>query len=152
MALLIGAVVKYALWPAQIKQTGHGDVFKTPWVLLQHNANVIMAVTEMALMGGLPVRFSHLSISVLYGSAYVIFSWSMQMVWHGRGPAFLYFFMDATLGTEHTVALNVLLLVLMAFHGLFCGAESLLHVVGRNLLGHGVFAIALSGLVCRFRD
>jgi hypothetical protein len=152
MTLLIGAVVRYALWPAQIKSTGHGDAFLVPRALLQHNANVIMAVTEAALMGGLPIRYSHLSISVLYGCSYVVFSWATQMSWHGQGPAFLYFFMDTTLGSEHTISLCVLVCVLLFFYGLFCGVESLLHMVGNNLIGHAAFALALCSLVCRFRD
>lgn len=152
MTLLIGAVVKYALWPALIKETGRGDAFLLPRALLQHNANVIMAVTEVTLMGGLPVRFSHISISVLYGCSYVIFTWAVMNVWHRQGPAFLYFFMDTTLGSEHTMALYVLLLVLMAFYSLFCGVESLLPFLGSNLVGHVAFAIAICALVCRFRD
>lgn len=152
MTLLIGAVVKYALWPAQIEQSGTGDVFLTPRALLQHNANVIMAVAEAALMGGLPIQFSHLSISVLYGCSYVLFAWSSQLQWHGQGPAFLYFFMDTTIGSELSIALYVLLSVLMLFHGVFCGVETLLHMVGSSLLGHAAFAVVLCSLVCRFRD
>jgi hypothetical protein len=152
MTLLIGAVVKYALWPAQIKQSGTGDVFLAPRALLQHNANVIMAMTETALLGDLPIEFSHISISVLFGCSYVLFSWAIQTTWHGQGPAFLYFFMDTTLGVEHTIALFALLSVLMIFHGLFCGVESLLQVVGNSIMGHAAFAFAICTLVCRFRD
>ena len=152
MTLLIGAVVKYVLWPAQIKQIGHGDTFLKFRALLQHNANVIMAVTEVALMGGLPVRLADISISVLYGCSYVLFSWAIMNVWHGQGPAFLYFFMDTTLGTEYTMALYALLLVLMAFYGLFCGVETLLSMLGGSLAGHAGFAIAICALVCKFRD
>lgn len=152
MTLLVGAVVKYALWPAQIKQTGRGDNFLTPRALLQHNANVIMAVTEVALLGGLPVHFEDISISVLYGCSYVFFTWTIMMTWHGRGPAFLYFFMDTTLGNEHTMALYVLLSVLMAFYGLFAGIETALSILSSSLLGHVGFAIVLCSSVCRFRD
>ena len=152
MTLLIGVVVKYALWPAQIKETGNGGLFLTPRALLQHNANVIMAMIDLTLMGGLPAYFSHLSISVLYGCAYVVFAWCVQMTWHGQGPAFLYFFMDTTLGTEHTIALYVLLGVLMTFHGLFCGVEHVASMVGHNLAGHAALGLAVCVFVCRFSD
>lgn len=152
MTLLIGAIVKYALWPASIQQFGTGAGFLTPRALLQHNANVVMATAEVALMGGLPIFFSHLALSVLYGCSYVIFTWSIQMNWHGKGPAFCYFFMDTTLGTEHTIALYALLSVLMLFHGIYCGIDSLLQMLGHNLLGHIAVAIGLCALVCRFRD
>ena len=85
MTLLIGAVVKYALWPAQLKASGHGATFLLPRALLQHNANVIMAVTDVALMGGMPVRIADIPISVIYGCSYVLFSWAIQNVWHGQG-------------------------------------------------------------------
>jgi hypothetical protein len=152
MTLLIGAVVKYALWPAQIKQTGSGDVLLTFRALLQHNANVIMAVTDAALLGGLPVQMADIPISVLYGCAYVVFTYAIMMTWHGQGPAFLYFFMDTTLGNEHTMALFVLVLVLMIFHGLFCAVENVLSMMGHTLVGHAGFTIAICALVCRFRD
>ena len=85
VTLLVGAVVKYALWPAQIKETGHGATFLLPRALLQHNANVIMAVTDVALMGGIPTRIADIPISVIYGCSYVLFSWAIQNVWHGQG-------------------------------------------------------------------
>ncbi|CAB9503902.1 expressed unknown protein [Seminavis robusta] len=152
MTLLIGAVVKYALWPAQIKKSGRGEGFMTPRALLQHNANVIMAMAEVALLGGIPSHFSHAGLSVLYGCSYVLFAWSIQTTLHGQGPAFQYFFMDTTIGTEHTIALYVLLSVLMLFYGLFCTVDTLLHMVGNNFTAHATFALTICSLVCRFRD
>jgi hypothetical protein len=153
MTLLIGAVVKYALWPAVVKQHGNGGTFLTPRALLLHNGNVLMAVCEVSLLGGLPVRFSHLSISVLYGCAYIVFTWLIQLQWrNGDGPAFIYFFMDTTLGWEHTISLYALLTTLMIFHGLFCAIESLLEFTGHNVLAHVGVALALCVLVCKFRD
>jgi len=152
MTLLIGAVVKYALWPAQIKATGDGSNFKTTRALLQHNANVIMAVADVALLGGLPMRMYDIPISVLYGCTYVLFSWAIMMTWHGQGPAFLYFFMDTTIGHESTLALYMLLLFLMVFYSLFCGVEIVLSMMGGSIVGHVGFAFALCILVCRFRD
>jgi hypothetical protein len=153
MTLLIGAIVKYALWPAQVKSSGTGGPFLRPRALLQHNANVVMAVCEVALLGGLPLRFQHISVSVLYGCAYILFTWLIQMRWRdGDGPSFIYFFMDTTLGWEHTIALYALLVTLMVFHGLFCGVESILDITGNNLVAHVGLATALCFLVCRFRD
>ena len=152
VTFLIGAVVKYALWPATVKSQGHGGSFLTARALLQHNANVIMAMTEAALLGGLPVQFSHISTSMLYGCAYILFTWAVQMSWHGQGPAFIYFFMDTTLGEEHTIAIWALVGVLFLFHGLFCGVESILHQMGNTIVGHAAFGMLLCVLVCRFRD
>ena len=153
MTFLIGAVVKYALWPAQIKVNGSGGPFLRPRALLLHNANVMMAASELALLGGLPVQFDHISVSVLYGCAYILFTWSVQMQWRdGEGPSFVYFFMDTTLGWEHTLALYALLATLMIFHGLFCGVEQVLEMTGNNLAAHIALSVGLCSLVCRFKD
>lgn len=60
--------------------------------------------------------------------------------------------MDCTLGTEHTIALYVLLAVLMIFYGVFCGVESIFKMMGGSVLGHAGFAFVLCAAVCRFRD
>ena len=167
MTLLIGAVVKYALWPAQLNKCReqnptakhHYHVMKSWRALLQHNANVIMAMVEISLLGGIPVRMNHLSIPILYGSSYVIFSWIIQLMWHRQGPAFIYFFMDTTIGKAHTLSLWVLLTILMIFYGLFVGIERMLDVIGASndgisfeVLVHGSLALGISRFVCRFRD
>jgi hypothetical protein len=135
-----------------VKSSGHGGAFLTPRALLQHNGNVIMAMTEAALMGGLPVRYSHIATSILYGSVYILFTWAIQMTWHGQGPAFIYFFMDTTLGDEHTVAIWALVGTLFIFHGLFCGVELILAAVGNHIWGHLAVVFVLCAMVCRFRD
>jgi len=169
ITLLVSAVVKYALWPAIIaqerkrkKQRNHRHVLQTPRALLQHNANSIMSVIELTLLGGLPIRINHLSLPVLFGSFYIMFSYAIMMSWHknGQGPAFLYFFLDTTIGNEHTVALWMLLGVLMVFYGLFWSVGRVMDNVimdeSNNELvvvtGHVLYAIGLCTLVCRFRD
>jgi hypothetical protein len=152
--LLVGAVVKYALWPMTLKSTGPDHVFKSTRALLQHNVNVMMAVFEVGLLGGLPVKMGHISLAVLFGITYVFFTWSIMYRWvPGKGPAFIYFFMDTTLGRTTTIALFALLGVLMLFFSVFSGAEWLLeHYVGNGLGGHIAFVVVLCALVCRWRD
>lgn len=150
--LLVAAVTKYALWPMRLKE-GPDHVFKTAKALLQHNVNVVMAVCEVGLLGGLPVKMGHISLSVLFGVAYVFFTWSIMYQWTpGKGPVFIYFFMDTTLGRTTTIALIALLGVLMFFYGIFSGAEWLLETYGPGLGGHIGFVVVMCLLVCRVRD
>ena len=86
MTLLVSTVVTYALWPNVVRANGGPGVFATTRSLLQHNANVVMAMTEVAFLGGLPVYWSHVSISILFGILYVIFAWVTMYQWHEKGP------------------------------------------------------------------
>ena len=166
MTLLIGAVVKYALWPASIaklKASGKSNeptVFKKPRALLMHNANVIMVMIDVCVLGGtsIPISLHHFSIPVIYGCSYVIFAYLIQFHWHGSNnkkiPAFLYFFMDPTLGNEHTIALYVLLSVLTFFYVLFVGIEHILteYTILSGLIGRIGFGLIVCCSVCRFHD
>ena len=149
--LLVASVVRYALWPmALVKSTDTGP-FKAPRALIEHNFNVVMALVELGLLGGLPVRLTDFSVAPLFGIVYVLFSWSMVHQWAppSEGPQFLYFFMDTTLGWKTTAALLALLAVLSAFYGIFFLASNYLHgSIGVN----AVAIVALLSLVCRLGD
>ena len=67
--------------------------------------NVFFAVTESALLGGLPVRWSEISLAPLVGCAYVMFTWSMSMSWNKRehGPQVRH---GIAVGTEKSLMFN----------------------------------------------
>jgi hypothetical protein len=156
--LLVSTVVKYAIWPALL-QNGTGSdptaPLKLPRVLAYHNLNVILALLESAVMGKMPVRYHHLSVTVFFGIIYVLFSWCIRHRWSSTndGPQFLYFFLDTTLGYTTTAALLVLLLVLMISYGVFAAIPLLLdRWGGGNIVVHIAFVLLVCRLVCRFRD
>lgn len=121
---------------------------------MMHNINVLYAVTETALLGGLPVRLSELSLAPLVGIAYVIFSWNMTMVWNKpQGPQFIYFFLDTTLpGYQPTIALLGLMSALFLFFLLFCASGSLLGWIDGGIFGSLGFVAAICFGVMRFSD
>ena len=153
--LLVAAVVKYALWPAAIKSSGNGGVLMKTRPLLQHNANVVMALAELLLLGGLPVYIRHISLSFVWGISYTFFSWATMTHWNeqnGKGPGTLYFFMDTTLGRTHTLALLCLLVTLMLFYAIFAGIEFLAGAIGEGFFAHLALLVVLCLLTCRVRD
>mmetsp|Transcript_16242 Transcript_16242/g.23895 ORF Transcript_16242/g.23895 Transcript_16242/m.23895 type:complete len:315 (+) Transcript_16242:137-1081(+) len=152
MTLLIGAVVKYALWPATRKKYGPDHNFKARNPLLQHNANILMALTELLFLGGMPLgSFQNITLAVIYGICYVFFSWSTMKHYNPEtGPAAIYFFMDTTIGWKHTVSLLVLVCVLMLFYSVFYGVEQMASNSGFET--HVGIFISLMLLACRFRD
>jgi hypothetical protein len=156
--LLVSSVIRYAIWPRVLAASrGNTATLKVGRVLMMHNMNSVYAVTELALMGGLPVRFSELSLLPLYGIIYVIFTWSVSMSWTDEpsttGPQFIYFFFDTTLpGLQPTLALLALLLVLLISFGIFCACEHVLAWLGSGLMAHLAFCIVVCASVLRFRD
>jgi hypothetical protein len=91
--LLVSSVIRYAIWPF-VLANGNTLTLKTCRVMIMHNVNSVYAVTELALMGGLPVRFNELSLLPLYGIVYVIFTWYMSASWTDEpvsvvGPQFI---------------------------------------------------------------
>lgn len=156
MTMLVGSVVKYALWPAAYKQNGPDHTMKYPLSLIQHNLNIIMALSELLLLGGLPVGMKHFLLPLIFGVLYVYFSWATMMHWNpNTGPFAVYFFMDTTLGRTHTISLLLLLITLVTFYALFCGIEYLMGRVSDGTQGMGqniVIMLVLCLLTCRFRD
>lgn len=161
-SILVSAVVKYVLWPTCMESSAKfktQNVLKHPGALLEHNWNVLAALLDIGIFGGLPVRFQDVSVAPLFGLVYVLYSWSMMHSWchadqhPGKGPQFIYPFLDTTLGVTTSIALVVLLLVLMISYGIFAGADHVLtEYAGGGIGTHTVIVVLFAACVCRFRD
>lgn len=151
-ALLVAFVIRYAIWP-RVLQEGETTQLKSPMVLIWHNANVIMVLTEVCLLGGgMPIRAKHVSVAPALGIVYVLFTWFMVPRWSSEGPQFIYFFLDTTLGSTTSIALLILLVVLIVFYGLFGALYHILSNWNEGCIMRTLATILLSSLVCRFRD
>jgi hypothetical protein len=151
--LLVSFVVTYAIWPNLLRQKISTKNIKSPRTLIWHNANVMMALTESFLLGGIPVRIRYIAVAPMLGILYVLFTWYRMNSWKPtEGPQFIYFFFDTTLGIKTTLALLVLLLVMMMFYTIFAMAHSLLPILGGSLVFHISFVTVVCAIVCRFRD
>ena len=151
--LMVSAVVKYAIWPTALKTGRDTSVLKGHRGLLQHNANVFMAFTELCLMGGLPIRLRHSCFPLLLGVTYVFFTWAIRNVWSPKtGTAFIYFFMDTTLGAARaTFSLVALTSAMQVFYGIFWLVADFSQK-NESGLTHVVLVVAVFFLVARFRD
>jgi len=151
--MLIAAVVRYGIWEQAKKNAGSHNLKKTT-IILQHNANVVMALTEVGLLGGLPVRFSDTAVAALWGVIYVIWAWAMRFSWLPSGdPQFLYFFLDTTLpGYTPSICLLILITILLVFYTLFVFVDDIMILFGGGPAVHTVVILATSSIVCRFRD
>ena len=117
--------------------------------------NVLFALSESFLMGGLGVQWSHFCFGPLVGTGYVLFSWAMTAQWNKPeyGPQFIYFFFDTTLpGYTTTIALLALLTVLTVFYGIFCACDPILAFLGKGIMTNIAFVAAICSAVMRFRD
>ena len=156
-AMLVSFVVKYALWPQILKHGTLNDPtapLKTLRALIMHNVNVVMVLTEISLLGGLPIRPSDFGGAALYGIVYVLFTWSTMSYWAPpqHGPQALYFFFDTTLGATTSLAIVILLLVLMGSYGLFYGLHRILDHLEGGIMIHLLAVVFVAAMVCRFRD
>lgn len=151
-SLLVSAVIRWSIWPIVVAggKPHNLGCFRNQ---MQHNANSILTLTETALLGGIPVIYTHLALSTLVGVIYILFSWFMGAYMYGEkgdGPQYLYWFFDTTLGRTSTIALVALLFALTASFGIFVGVETLIQRLGGNLLTNLAIVVGFSGLVCRF--
>lgn len=157
-AFLVSTVVKYALWPHAYRSKGSEGtkVFRSFYGIVTHNLNVIFVIAEVALLGGLPVDMSHVAISPIIGLIYVLFAWWMSDRWHPkeehRGPQYLYFFLDTTLGWTTTKALAALLVVLLVFFVVFSIIDDVLEHLQGGLFLHVLACVLASCLACKIRD
>ena len=170
-AILVSTVIRYAIWEMALKGKGGTANLKSFRNVMMHNANSIFVVMEVALLGGLPVRFTEVSLAPLFGVCYVIFTWNMMHRWAERehGPQNIYFFFDTTMGKVTTISLLALLCALLIFYALFASArigldrlswafqepqaqEETFKSSVMKLPCHACFLILLSSTVCRFRD
>jgi hypothetical protein len=157
-SILVSSVVKYVLWPEcaenSAKYQTH-NVLKHPGALLEHNWNVLAALLDIGMLGGLPVRFQDIGVAPLFGLVYVVFSWSMMHSWchPDKGPQFIYPFLDTTMGWTTSAALLALLLLLMLSYGIFAWADHVLtEYLGGSIVTHAVGVVLFAACVCRFRD
>ncbi len=152
ISMLVSVIVRYALWPKALKGNGTDDL-KRISSLIQHNANIIMSLIEVGILGGIEVRFTDFSVAPLFGLAYVLFAWSMKKNWLESGePQFLYFFLDTTLGKGTSIALLILLFLLTAFYAIFVMVDDIIVMLGGGVGVHLGVVIAIASLTCRFRD
>lgn len=152
LSMLVSFVVTYVLWPKALKGNGSDNCKRIP-ILIQHNANAIMCLLELGLLGRLPVRFTDLPCAPLFGIAYIFFSWGMRYRWVPSGdPQFLYFFFDTTLGQTSTIALVILVVILIVFYILFVLLDDILLYLGGGFPVHAGVVTIVSMIVCRFRD
>mmetsp|Transcript_16550 Transcript_16550/g.47647 ORF Transcript_16550/g.47647 Transcript_16550/m.47647 type:complete len:320 (-) Transcript_16550:254-1213(-) len=150
---MVAAVVKYAIWPQVLANGRPTDGLRKTRALIMHNACIFMILTEVALLGNIPIKLEHFSVAPLFGIVYVLFAWFMSDKWRPKedGPQFLYFFLDTTLGSETSISLLALLLVLTSFFVMFWFVDDgVVHIPG--VLERVVVICALSSLVCRFHD
>lgn len=164
-ALLVSSVIRYAIWDKVKKGPGNTVHLKHIRNIFSHNLNSVFVLTEVALLGGLPVRMSEMYLGPFLGSIYVWIAWSLTGFWvptKKHGPHYIYFFLDTTLGYKTTMALVALSATLCLFYVLLARA-----VEGLNLLAdvillddfpplllacHVTFVLGIASLVCRFND
>ena len=155
-SFLVASVIRYAIWPGVLRSKNPTENLKNWRNKLMHNINVVFAMTETSMLGGMPVMWQHVSFAPLVGSAYIIFSWLIQNKWtkdHAKnGPQFIYYFFDTTLPKMASIALLALLFVLMVFYAAFVVMEEILVLVDGSMLMHAVLALGISSTVMRFRD
>ena len=153
-SILTSIVVTYGIWPLLLQEGVDTAELKNPITLVMHNINAMLSMTEVCLLGGLPVRWDDIAFAPLFGIVYLLFSWYMMDKWTtpDKGPQFLYFFMDTTLGLLSSISLLVVFVVLQGAYGLFVVLHRLLDQVEGGLVVHGLAVLVVCALVGRFRD
>lgn len=89
MSYLVTVVVSFVLIPGQIKKGLPNSAFFSPVSLLAHNFNVLAMMVEVCL-SRMTVQIRHLPYVILFGLAYICFSW----IWFELTGIFYYFFLD----------------------------------------------------------
>mmetsp|Transcript_78072 Transcript_78072/g.226528 ORF Transcript_78072/g.226528 Transcript_78072/m.226528 type:complete len:315 (-) Transcript_78072:79-1023(-) len=150
-ALLVSAVVRYAIWPVVIA-TGRKHGLGSFRNQMQHNVNTLYALSEMAMLGGLPLEFAHISLPMFVGCIYILFTWFNCYSYTDEkfGPQYLYWFMDPTLG-ERTSLIALLALVstlVLSFVTFYC-IEAIVKLTGKNPLMHLLCVVLVSSAVIR---
>lgn len=149
-SILVSAVVKYAIWPI-VLASGKNHMLGSFRNQMQHNINSFYALSEMALLGGLPLKFSHLSLPCLVGSIYILFSWFNCYCYAEPkyGPQYLYWFMDPTLETMTTISLVALLLSLVLSFVTFFAIDYFVQWTGDSISTHLLSLYLVSSAVIR---
>ena len=151
--LLVSFVTAHAIWRNLIKQGVSTVNIKATRTLIWHNANIVMALTEMVLLGGIPVQLSHFAVAPLFGILYILQTWLLiYQLKPSAGPQFLYFFLDTTLGMKLTYAILALLVVMFSSFSMFAVAHWLLNYSNAGLVPRFLLVLLVCRGVCRFRD
>lgn len=151
-ALLVSAVVRYAIWPV-VLATGRPHKLGSFRNQMQHNVNSIFVLSEMALLGGPPIEFAHLSLHLFVGAIYILFTWLCCYSYAPAefGPQYIYWFMDVSLDTTTTVALLALLATLVMSFVTFSAIETIVQWTGASLVAHFLSVIIVSSAVIKSR-
>ena len=121
-----------------------------------HNINSVYALSEMALLGGLPMEMRHISLPCMVGCFYVLFTWCSCRL-HGAnqpddGPQYIYWFMDTTLGKASTIALLALLTVLCTSFATFLAVKQFVEWIEGNVFTRLFCVVIASSVLVRTRE
>jgi len=154
--LLVAGIIRYVIWPQVLSDGGTTEDLRCLRNMLMHNSNVLMAVSELALLGGIGIRLEDMVFGTLLGCLYTLFMWCMTNSWGVKkedGPQYIYFFCDTTLpGLRPTQSLIGLMGVLSIFMVLFASAGAVLAILPGGFITHLLFVVIICGSVMRFRD
>ena len=89
IGFVVSSIVTFVLIPFAKTAGLPIDNFFVTTALLMHNANIIFMTLEFVL-NKVPFAVWHFPFIVLYGMAYIVFSWA----WHAHTRYFHYFFLD----------------------------------------------------------
>ena len=149
-SMIVSSITRYVLWPRSLDTTG----FKTKASLFQHNGNIIVAFTEVAILGRIPMLLTYMPLGVLYGAIYILHSWNMTHRWLPSGePQFVYFFFDTTLDKNIVVlVLFALLCIITLFYCISVSVSSLVTYFDGGILSNILLVVSIALGFCRFRD
>jgi len=152
-SMLVSSITRYILWP-KAKKINNTIGFTNIRSLLQHNGNIIVSLTEVAILGRIPVRIDYIPLSVLFGSVYVLHTWNMTHRWlPSKEPQFVYFFFDTTLDKKIIIfVLAALLCIMMVFHCMFTSVTVLFDYFDGSLPCNALVVVSVASCFCRFRD
>jgi hypothetical protein len=153
-SMMVSTITRYVLWSRAKKSNSTTAHFKTKTALLQHNANIILSLTEVFILGHVPMRIEYITLPILYGTVYVLHTWNMtHRLMPNKEPQFLYFFFDTTLDKKIVVfVLFSLICICVFFHCLYTGIAILIEYLEGGILCNILLVICISSCFCRFRD
>lgn len=154
ISMLVSFVVRYVLWPQEMKKPEGSIGLRRPVAIIQHNLNVIASILEIGVLGSIPIRLNEVAFTLLWGVVYIFFTFfiSHRMV-ESREPQFVYFFMDTTLGANtNCLVMIALLAVLAVFYLVFCFIDDLLLYLDKGLMFNALTVILVASISCRIRD
>ena len=116
-ACLVSLVFNFVILPAVEAAGGDTSLAFGPLSVLMHNLNLLPMATEL-LFNDLPLRPSHFSFAVAWGTLHVLVGW----VYFFRTGRVLYSFLDPSLPPRRAVAYHAALLGALSVIYLLCAA------------------------------